>query len=89
MKCDCEEINGKILSVCEMHAQLATRYNDREPQPTPSKGGVTPARLELLKVILPALITNMTAGDIKSLNVQAAMAQAAVGIVDETLRRLV
>jgi hypothetical protein len=66
VKCDCEEINGQVLSVCPLHGQLFEKYNaiGKLPHNQPARHSDDKAlRAELLKAAMPALITRLQPND--------------------------
>jgi hypothetical protein len=66
MKCDCEELNGSILSVCPLHSALFRKYEavNKIPHNKPANHSEDKAlRAELLKAAMPALVARLQPGD--------------------------
>jgi hypothetical protein len=66
LKCDCEEINGQILSVCPAHGDLFEKYNavgKLQPNKPARHSDDKALRTELLKAAMPAIVARLQPGD--------------------------
>jgi hypothetical protein len=90
MKCDCEEMNGQIVSVCEMHAALGQKYATvarRQTAPaSQAQSQALPLNLDLRDKVLVAVIgrTSITVSTDPE-----TFAQKVHALTDEIMRRTV